>query len=937
MFKMAEEIKLKKINDYEWELPKIGKMLVPGKIFASEKLIEKIKQDKTLEQVRNVAMLPGILKASIACPDAHQGYGFSIGGVAAFPVDTGIVSPGGVGFDINCLTGDAKILTEFGTYKQIKDFESDLIEINSGNQKLGQIQGKIPSLNVDSKKIENKEILMFLKKEAQDIFEIETENGFKIKATADHPFLTRSGMKNLAMLDKEEVAVFPFEGIEEKEEIDRKKAIIAKIFGYFLGDGTVYFTKGRGYSVAYGKREDLEKMKGDLESIGFNSSIYYRERDHEVFNQYKIIKFRAGSHELHVRSGFAHLLETLGMPIGNKTKQKFLIPSWIKDSPKHIKRLFLAGLFGAEMNAPNTHTKTGFYCPTFGQNKINELKDNMKEFMLELSELLLEFGIKINKISEINYPKVSTIRLIISAEEENFLKLLERIGFEYNEERQNIAKIAVLYILKKKKITKWRTNIANKVKEYRKKGFSLREIQKVFESKITNKRFLERHFYEDAGQRIPLTFISFKDFREKCSEDLKLYGCLFDKLKSIKKIGKEQVYDFTIKDNHNFIANSFIVSNCGVRLLATNILVKDFMKKRKEILHDIYRTVPSGVGRGRKERLTFEELDEVLKNGVEWALQQGKATKEDLERCEEYGKMDGNPKDVSKRAKQRGLPQLGTLGAGNHFLEMQKVEEIFDQKIAKIFGISKDNLVIMIHCGSRGLGHQVASDYIKAMEDEYGIKGLPDRELINAPIKSELGKKYISAMNCAVNFAFCNRQLIMHDVRQVLERYFPGNKNHLVYDVCHNVAKIEEHEVDGKKMKLCIHRKGATRSFGPGRKEIPKVYRDVGQPVIIPGSMGTSSYLLVGTKKAEEISWGSTAHGAGRVMSRHQALNQFRGEQIKQELKDKDIEIEAGGWKSIAEEAPGVYKDIDEVVKVSHKLGIGNLVAKVKPLAVMKG
>jgi len=280
---------------------------------------------------------------------------------------------------------------------------------------------------------------------------------------------------------------------------------------------------------------------------------------------------------------------------------------------------------------------------------------------------------------------------------------------------------------------------------------------------------------------------------------------------------------------------------------------------------------------------------------------------------------------------------LGTLGAGNHFLEIQKVEEIYDEKIAKQFGLNKENITIMIHCGSRGLGHQVASDYIRAMEDKYGIVGLPDRELINAPIKSELGKKYMSAMNCAVNFAFCNRQMIMHDIRGILKRYFPKNKNHLVYDVCHNIAKIEEHLVDNKKIKLCVHRKGATRSFGPGRKEIPEVYRKIGQPVIIPGSMGTASYVLVGTKKAEEVSFGSTAHGAGRVMSRHEALRQFRGEKIKQELAEKDIEIEAGGWKSIAEEAPGVYKDIDEVVRVSHKAGIGNLVVRVKPLAVMKG
>ena len=380
--------------------------------------------------------------------------------------------------------------------------------------------------------------------------------------------------------------------------------------------------------------------------------------------------------------------------------------------------------------------------------------------------------------------------------------------------------------------------------------------------------------------------------------------------------------------------------NCGVRVLATNIKVSDFLKKRKEILHDLKRTVPSGVGRGHKEKLTQQELKDILKKGAQWAVEKGMGKKEDLERCEESGKIGGaNPADVSEKAKQRGLPQVGTLGAGNHFLEIQKVDEIYNSEAAKVFGIDKDNIVIMIHCGSRGLGHQVASDYIKAMEDKYGSKNLLDRELINAPIQSELGKKYLSAMNCAVNFAFCNRQIVMHYIRQVLEKYFPKSKDksQLVYDVCHNIAKIEEHEIDGKKMKLCVHRKGATRSFGPGRKEIPQVYRKTGQPVIIPGSMGTSSYLLVGTKEAEQLSFGSTAHGAGRVMSRSQAIRTIRGEQIKEELSKQDIEIEAGGWKSIAEEAPQAYKDVDEVVKVSDKVGLTKLVARLKPLAVMKG
>ncbi len=377
--------------------------------------------------------------------------------------------------------------------------------------------------------------------------------------------------------------------------------------------------------------------------------------------------------------------------------------------------------------------------------------------------------------------------------------------------------------------------------------------------------------------------------------------------------------------------------NCGVRVLSTNIKVEEFIKKRKEILHSIFRSVPSGVGRGGK-RYGREEIIEVLKKGAEWAVEQGMATKEDLEHTEENGCMENaDPKDVSQRAISRGLPQLGTLGAGNHFLEIQKIDRIYDENIARQFGIDKNNVVVMVHCGSRGLGHQVASDYIKLMEEKYGWENLPDRQLINAPIQSELGQKYLSAMNCAVNFAFCNRQIIMHNVREQLKHYFPDAEIKLVYDVCHNIAKIEEHEIDGEKMKLCVHRKGATRSFGPERVEIPRVYRKIGQPVLIPGSMGTASFILVGTKKAEAVSFGSTAHGSGRVESRTKARKERTGQQIKKELEAKDIVVEAGSFRGLAEEAPSAYKDVDEVVRVSHEAGIGNLVARLKPLAVMKG
>jgi len=282
------------------------------------------------------------------------------------------------------------------------------------------------------------------------------------------------------------------------------------------------------------------------------------------------------------------------------------------------------------------------------------------------------------------------------------------------------------------------------------------------------------------------------------------------------------------------------------------------------------------------------------------------------------------------------MGQLGSLGAGNHFLEIGIVDEVFDEKVAKVFGLEKGMITIMIHCGSRGLGHQVASDYIKEMEIKYGYPKF-DRELVNAPIKSELGKKYLSAMACAANFGFANKQLITHWVRENLKHYFPKIKMDVVYDVCHNIAKFEKHKIEGKEKEILVMRKGATRSFGPGRKEIPSDYRKVGQPVLIPGSMGTSSYVLVGTKKAEEISFGSTAHGAGRISSRAFASKNINAEDVKKKLKSKGILVEAGSLKGLSQEAPEVYKDVDEVVRVSHEVGIGKLVVRLKPLLVVKG
>ncbi|MGD2294744.1 MAG: RtcB family protein [Candidatus Aminicenantes bacterium] len=380
--------------------------------------------------------------------------------------------------------------------------------------------------------------------------------------------------------------------------------------------------------------------------------------------------------------------------------------------------------------------------------------------------------------------------------------------------------------------------------------------------------------------------------------------------------------------------------NCGVRLLKTDYTEGDIHEKRKPLLTEIFKEVPAGVGKGGITRLNRNILLEVCVKGAEWAVENGYGWREDLKRTEENGRMkEADPGHLSPRAIERGIPQLGTLGAGNHFLEIQKVVEIYDQEVAPVFGIhSKGQILVMIHCGSRGLGHQVASDFIRLMENKIGSRGLPDRELINAPVRSPLGQQYYKSMSAAVNYAFANRQMIAHWVRNVFNKVIGSAEGmDQVYDVCHNVAKIEKHSIDGRTKDVCVHRKGATRSFGPGREEIPEVYRSVGQPIIIPGSMGTASYILVGTREAEQLSFGSTAHGAGRVMSRHEAIRRFRGEKIKQDLESRGIELQSTSWKGVAEEASQAYKDVDEVVNVSHKAGIGKLVAKVVPVGVMKG
>lgn len=384
--------------------------------------------------------------------------------------------------------------------------------------------------------------------------------------------------------------------------------------------------------------------------------------------------------------------------------------------------------------------------------------------------------------------------------------------------------------------------------------------------------------------------------------------------------------------------------NCGVRLLRSNLTEQNVRAKLKELVTDLFNSIPSGVGSKGSIKLSGSQLDEVLVRGVNWAIDNGYGSTADSDVCEENGQIqNADPNKVSDRARKRGAPQLGSLGSGNHFLEVQKVAEIHDEEAAKKMGIKEGTVTVLIHCGSRGFGHQVCSDYLRVSEqalEKYGIQ-LADRELACVPNHSEEGESYRSAMFSALNYAWSNRQMLTHWTRKAFERVFNQSESDLemklVYDVAHNIAKIEKHKINGEERKVVVHRKGATRAFPAHRDEIPLIYRNLGQPVLIPGSMGTASWILLGQPNSMKLSFGSTAHGAGRTMSRSKARKNFRESEVKKSLNEKGIFIKALTRDGVVEETPQAYKDVDAVVNVSHELGIATKVAKLVPIGVIKG
>ncbi|MCK4327795.1 MAG: intein-containing RctB family protein [Candidatus Diapherotrites archaeon] len=975
-------MKIEETEKFVWEIEPFGDMRVPGRIYADDEIMEHLKEDlvkewNALQQVINVASLPGIQKYSLAMSDVHPGYGFPIGGVGAFDTKEGMIMVGGVGFDVNCLSGDTKVLHEHGYTRPIKSFKKDF------NKQ------RIKCVNPHTA-VKNTGIGAFMEfKPRARVLKVVTESGREIIATEDHPFLTPGGMKELKEITSGEISVYPFEGVKygeppefsvvtEKDvkrlplEKDMKPTIqelekrgllplkptsekfpyLLKVMGFVLGDGGIYFIKNKGTVWFYGEKEDLEKIREDVKKIGFTPSrVYSRERSHEINTNYGKVKFSHNEKSFKTTSSaFAALLWAMGVPTGNKARQDWGVPKWLFKCPKWQKRLFLAAFFGAELTTPSAVSGHGFNIasPILSVNKKDGFAKSGRKFLESIAMLLKEFGVESSIIAEEKKSytnkegEASTrLRLQVSSKPKNLIRFWSRVGYEYNQKKAFLANAAVQYLMLKQRVIREREAAIKKARKMKTRNTPT-QIYNALVSKHVNKRFLERSLYEErkTPPRTPNAFPIFNDFVKEKTRGLGNTGQVWDRIEkkeAVDYIGR--VYDFTVSDeNHNFIANSFVVSNCGVRVMKAPLTKKDIEGKKKELAQALFDRVPAGLGSTGDLRLTEAQIDEVLVEGAKYAVENGYGIESDLEYTEEEGRIAGAlPEAVSHKAKQRQFKQVGTLGSGNHYLEVQYVDEVFDEKAAKAFGLEKGQVMVAIHCGSRALGHQVGTDYLQTLDNamkKYGIK-IRERELVGAPFESEEGQQYFGAVNGASNVAFANRQVIAHLARQVFVKVFGIGEEEFtqLYDIGHNTAKLEEH--GGKK--LIVHRKGATRAFGPGHKEVPKAYRSVGQPVLIGGTMGTCSYILHGTETGMKETFGSSCHGAGRRMSRAQAKKKWWGETVQQELATKGIIVLGHSKSGLAEEAPGAYKDVNEVVGVMHETDIARKVVKALPMVNVKG
>ncbi len=990
---------LTRISEYEWEIPKTYRadMRVPVRLFATRKLLEKVMEDASLDQAVNASTLPGLVGHVVVMPDMHQGYGFPIGGIAATRVQDGVISPGAIGYDINCLTGDAQVLHEHGYTRRIEEMAGDWPEASLVCFHLGTPE----QIKLDHAR----PIRWFGQPVHARVFKLVTENGHEVKATSDHPFLTEAGMLPLDKLQiGQRVALYGYYGVDYEQPEDqlvitekqmeayllrlgkgenghalsqimnllRSKdllplsyaspaiPILCKLLGFVFGDGNVRFDRrsNKGMVAFYGQPIDLEDIRSDLASLGFKPSrVWSRRRSHHIQTTYDEYHFENTEHWVAVNSSaLAALLSCLGAPLGNKAMQDYDLPAWLEKAPRWQKRLFLAALFGAELSAPQSVSGHGcnLAAPTLSMNKREKCVGSGRAFIQHLKDWLGLFGVNTRPTGE-RFEQANQdgsrslrLRLIVDADPGNLMRLWGRVGFEYNRKRRALASVAVEYLALKQRRIRQRQEIAEQTLVLAHSGLGAEEIYTQLAGQAANRRFIERSLYRDrkGAPRIGDGFPTFEQFKNEATSGLGDSGMVWDRVMHIEPCEYDGlVYDFTMDHvDHNFTANGFVVSNCGVRLLASQIDADQVSDQLDDLATSLNQHCPSGVGVEGQVKMSNAQLDEVCRQGSRWALKQGYATENDLRRTEEGGRLEGaDPDRVSKRAKERGRPQVGTLGAGNHFIEVDIVEQIFDAQAAQAMGLAEGRLVLQIHCGSRGFGHQICSDYVEDFQEavrRYKIE-LPDRELVCAPLKSPEGQSYLAAMRCAANYAFANRQLLAHQARLAFEQVLAGKVPNWnltqVYDIAHNMGKIETHRIDGKEIQVCVHRKGATRAFGPGAPGLPDEYRLTGQPVLVPGSMGTASWVLVGTETSMQQSFGSSCHGAGRVMSRAKAKKEVRGDKLRQELESEGIHVRAGSMAGLAEEAPRAYKDVDSVVETVAGAQIARKVARLVPVAVVKG
>ncbi len=989
---------LEQVDANCWRIPKSYKpgMRVDGLVFAGDKLVEQLKKDQALDQVANVAHLPGIQLASLAMPDIHWGYGFCIGGVCATdPDEGGVICPGGIGYDINCLSAISQILHAHGYTRRIGDMAADWRSAGLSCFDLGE-----------ARKTETTASRWFSQKPRKPVLRVTTAAGAAVEATADHPFWTPDGMVPLGQLKAgDTVAVAPFEGVAyespsediivTEQDILAKLAqlkpdasgnragqilrflkdrdllplrysspalpYLCKILGFLFGDGNVHFDGGDGKGVVsfWGRAEDLETVRSDVNRVGFTPSrVYRRERHHAIQTPYATTAFDHTEEWFKIVStGVAVLFACLGAPVGNKVAQTYDLPLWLEAAPRWQMRLFLAGLFGAELTTPAGRTghEKVLAQPTLGMNKKPEHVEGGKQMLRRLSTWLERFGVETQSI--LVEPPIrkgvglgsQRLRLVLTTRLESQLNLYARVGYEYNRKRAGLAALAVQYLKHKRNRLEARTTAHRTVRELVAQGAGRREALAGITDPNVNLRFIERSLYSDKKYqpRIGSDFPTFEEFCATHGAGPVAGGMVWERIATIEPVVDfdGEVYDFTVNHpDHNFVANSFVVSNCGVRLVRSNLFYRDVKPQLRTLIDSLFKNVPSGVGRSGRYKFDRKELGHLLSEGTRYLTGRGLTTPGDITHTEAEGRLDGaDPDRVSDHAKNRGAEQCGTLGSGNHFLEVQVVDHVFDEQAAAIMGLEKDMICVMIHSGSRGLGYQVCDDALASLRkapEKYGID-LPDRQLACAPIDSPEGKNYIAAMRAAANFAWCNRQLLMQQAREVFADVFGQTwqslQMNLVYDVCHNIAKFEEHTVNGKRKKVWVHRKGATRAFPPDHPEIPDLYRKIGQPVIIPGDMGRASWVLVGQIGSMERTFGTTCHGAGRAMSRTAAVKDAAGRRIDKELEARGVIARSQSRKGLAEEQPKAYKNVDDVVDVVDAAGLSRKVARMRPIGVIKG